>query len=44
MMTTGIVATAAANGRLTREVLVDDVAQHLQLAADDLHGDVVAER
>ena len=46
MMTTGIVDTAAANGRLlpVRNAVVDDVAEHLVGAADDLDGDVVTER
>ena len=38
MITTEDVASAAANGRSTDEVLVDDVAEHLERAADDLDG------
>ena len=43
MIATGINAIAAANGRLAACVLVHDVAEHLDLAADDLRRDVVAE-
>ena len=44
MITTGIVATAAANGEVSgQHVVVDDVAEHLVGTADDLHRDVVTQ-
>ena len=43
MITTEVVPRAAAKGRSSVMLLQHRGAEHLQLAADDLHGDVVAE-
>ena len=46
MIAIGMSAIAAASGRLFAgaDVRVDEVAEHLVGAADDVHRDVVAER